>query len=44
MTLFTGIIDAAALHLDRNDVFRRTVMGAARLVIEVDSDDGRGTI
>ncbi len=37
VTILAGIVDAAALHLDRNNVYRLVVMRTSRLGIETDS-------
>jgi len=39
VAVLAGIIDAAALHPDRNDVERRMPMDAARFAIEIDTAD-----
>jgi hypothetical protein len=37
MAILAGVVDAATLHLDRNDVLRLAVVSAASLRIEADS-------
>jgi hypothetical protein len=41
MAVFAGVINAAALHLDRNYVQRASVMSAPRLRIKINSKDDR---
>lgn len=41
MAILTGIVEAAALHFDGNDIQRGVVVRAARLRVNIDSPDLR---
>ena len=44
VAVFAGVVDAAAFHLDRDDVQRAAIVGAPGLGVEIDAMHGWRTV